>query len=528
MELFSNPFAEYQSSFHQFGGDDMTSESSFGDPDTFFPQFNDAGAQCLFIPQDDSFSISDVSFSTETNSPVLSSSATGSESLNSESPASTSPLSSPGGSPAQQPQQQLEQISSLESMVELNNVVPTVPVVPMAPVQKKQRRVPSPKQAPVQRGTAGKKRKAPSAQDEKAELEYLKQFNSAQIEEMRRQHWDDGTYDPEEDRILKFGLRKAKNRESAKLSRVRQKEGASFNKALAEHNRMVADYWHKYATELKDILEHHGIEAPPEPEIPAFVPPPPTAETSRTLVRPLRTAGICLMFVLLSVGIFYNLIHTSSSTSSTSTSNNGGGASSEGQLVSTSTSGGAKARVIVEPPASENSSNGGQPLAPDANSQIASIDMMRKSAYLSCETDKPDSSLALVVSDQKQQIQDQVSSSSSATTTTSNSAYDMVPLADHLTPETAKAILGGNEPHIADRSWSIDNSSSYIFVNEASEFVPHTNGSRRVRTETDNVKFWFSPSSFVSSKTDSDGIFEVTCDVRNVTFVPRSVLDGSL
>jgi len=490
-----NPFSLFdQPAYGEFGNEEaMNSEPSFNSPNSLFSSGDD-------IPQESFFGTPFPMSATVTESSPGEVSFWGSVSTTSSS-VSTSPLSSPGGSQEEQTQQPPE-MSSVVVMCD-----PTVTMPPLVPTQKKQRKTPSPRQKPV-----GKKRKAPSDSDEELKEKARKRFGnltSDEITELYRKRSEQGSLDKNEERVFKTGIRAAKNRESAQRSRENISQVREYGFALADYHKNNEQTWREYACLLKDVLRQNGIEAPPDPVIPA---PPPVPVSSRTGANRavFRTAGFCLMLVLFSVGVLYNVLHHENSTVSVTSGN------TEGQFVSqpstaTSDSADPNARVIVEPSTPAPEANRDQPL-PDSNTQIASIDMMRKSSYLSCETDKPDSSLALVVSDQKQHA--------------TPSAYDMVPTANHLTPETSKTLFGGSEPLIADHSWSVDNTSSYIFVSQANEFIPRTSKSRRIRS--DSVKFWFPPSSLDYSKPDTDGIFEVTCDVRNVTFVPRSVLDSSL
>jgi len=333
---------------------------------------------------------------------------------------------------------------------------------------------------------------------------------------------------------LKKIIRQVKNRESAQASRIRRRDHLDYVEAKLKHEELVSSSWRQYSEMLKGLLLQHGVPVPPDPEIPAFVPPPPTemsvAEPSRTLVRPLRTAGICLMLVVFSVGIIFNALHRSNP--GNSISNVSGG--SDNSLVAQAAVD-PSARVIVDgssainqlTPTSESdteitttpsmASESNQPSS-ESESEATSLDVIRKSTYLSYDTDKTDSSLALVVSDQKEEV----ANPSSVSTVVPQPTCPVLRYA-------SKTIFGDSQPHVAGRSWSMDN-TSYILVNDASEFVPrnvYSNACVQPRTEP-VIGLLLPASSFNISNTAPDDVVEVICGVRNANLVPRSVLAHSL
>jgi len=283
-----------------------------------------------------------------------------------------------------------------------------------------------------------------------------------------------------------------------------------------------------YANTLKGLLVENGLDVPPEPVIPEFVPPPPTESSimvpSRALVRPLRTAGICLMIVVLSVGILFNAMHHPTSNNSIISGN------SDNSTVSEPTTVDPSGRVIVAPGstpmdqlpshASESNSNGNE-MTSNLNSpatssetsrdgEVASLDVIRGSAYMSYDTDKVDSSLALVIPDQKQRVPSSPSVSSIAPA--------IYPVLRH----TSKTLFGDSQPHVADPSWTLDN-TSYIIVKNPTEFVPPSVYSDRVHTRTEPVIGLLVPaSSFNISNSAPDDVVELICGVRNANLVSLS------
>jgi len=537
---FSYPFDEYQPPYAPFGSGDLLPPISpqpfFGEQDSIFHE-NPSTVSCdddmstsVYAPDD--FSVDSTGFSTETGSPVLPNSVSVTESPGSASPASSSPLSSPGGSSVflkQEPsdssvfvkQEPIAQQQALFSSIDMS-----AKTVSYAPERKKKRSA-EPKPTARKQQQTGKKRKAQSEPVEELNPQNLIQMSSIELEEMHQRLQTDGHLKVEDDKLLKKIIRQVKNRESAQASRIRRRDHMEYIEAKLKHEEIVSASWRNYSEMLKGLLIQHGVEVPPEPEIPAFVPPTPTdlTEPSRTLVRPLRTAGICLMLVVLSVGVLFNAMHHSNSNNSISNVSGG----SENTLVSQSNPAvDASARVIVEanaPITSQLPEATAPEPAPAQEStelskpaEVATLDVIRKSAYLSYDTDKTDSSLALVVSDQKQQVAAAPSSAVSS----------IVPATCPLMGYTTKAIFGNNQPHVADRTWCLDN-TSYILVNDATEFVPRNAYSGRGQTRTEPVIGLLLPaSSFNLSNTAPDDVVELICGVRNANLVPRSVLANTL
>jgi len=338
----------------------------------------------------------------------------------------------------------------------------------------------------------------------------------------------EGRLNSEDDKLFRRIIRQVKNRESAHISRIRRRDHVELIEAKLEYEQVVSKAWRDYANTLKGMLVQSGFDVPVEPEIPAFVPPPPTeiavAEPSRALVRPLRTAGICLMIVVLSVGIIFNAMHHSNSSNSISTTSV---SSNSENIVSGPSSVESSPRVIVDnsspmgqlPPSPESTSDTSN--EPSPNAQVTTLDVIRKSAYLSYDTDKVDSSLALVIPDNKQE---QVAASVHSTSSVSS----LVPAKCPVMRYTTKAIFGDAQPHVADRSWCMDN-TSYILVNDATEFVPRSVYTNSVQARTEPVIGLLLPaSSFNISNSAPDDVVELICGVRNANVVPRSVLAHSL
>jgi len=531
---FSYPFDEYQSTFLPFGMDGIPPPESTqtfigGEPESLFPQ-DPASLTDVCVSQD--YSMESNSFVTETGSPVLPNSASVTES----SPASTSPLSSPGGSSyievKQEPFSQQEQTYST---VDMSSTDMSTNTISFAPERKKKRPAAEPKAAKkhTQPQGTGKKRKAQSEPTEELNPEYLLQMNSVELEEMHQRLQFEGRLKPEDDKLMKKVIRQVKNRESAQASRIRRRDHIEFIEAKLKHEELVADRWHAYADMLKGMLIKQGMQVPPEPEIPAFVPPPPSelsvVESSRPLVRPLRTAGICLMIVVLSVGILFNAMHHTATGSSISTTVNGN-PDSKTLVSAPSAPVDPSTRVIVDgssrigqlPPTPEGISETSSGEASTQNSDVASLDVIRKSAYLSYDTDKVDSSLALVIPDHKNQA------SAATTTPAATTPSSMVPVRCPVMRYTTKAIFGDAQPHVADRSWSMDN-TSYILVNDATEFVPRSAYMNSMQTRTEPVIGLLLPaSSFNITNSAPDDVVELICGVRNANLVPRSVLAHSL
>jgi len=523
---YSYPFDEYQSPFVPFGVDVVPPESprSFVSvPDGLFGQTGDSSFEVMpdvYLSQDSS--VDSLSFKADSDSPQLPTSTSVSE-----SPASGSPLSSPSDNSDEvkvkfEPDQQ-----AAYSGYEMFSIDTTAKSISLAPERKKKRKQ-EPKTAPKQQG---KKRKAQSENSEELNPEYLVQMNSVELESMYHQLQMEGRLKSEDDKLFRKIIRQVKNRESAQISRTRRRDHMDFVEAKLKHQEMVTSYLRDYANQLKGLLVQNGLDVPPEPEIPVFVPPPPSESSlvtsSRSVGRPLRTAGICLMIVVLSVGILFNAMHRAANPANSIQRVND---SADGKIVSESAVD-PSARVIVEGNAEvaqlSQTAESNSDLAPDLksdpksepahNGEVTSLDVIRKSSYLSYQTDKADSSLALVIPDQKQQVPSQTLSVSS-----------LVPATCPVMRYTSKAIFGDGQPRVADRSWSLDN-TSYILVNDATEFVPRSVDTNSIQARTEPVIGLLLPaSSFNISNTAPDDVVELICGVRNANLVPRSVLAHSL
>lgn len=526
---FQFAFSEYQAPFPSFGSGILSSDSIqpfVDEQDSLFqqnPSF-DGDMPDILVPQD--YPPDTLSFVTDTGSPVLPNSASVSE-----SPGSTSPMSNSGDSLyiKQEPSSPSEPFSTIDTSSTASTTSDIAPnSVTMAPERKKKRRQQSTPKSAQKNQCSGKKRKAQSDVSDELNPDYLLQMSSVELENMYQKFRSEGRLKADDDKLFKRIIRQVKNRESAQSSRTRRRDYMEYIEAKLKHEESVNSYLREYANQLKLLLVKNGVDVPPEPEIPIFVPPPPSEpSTSRAIVRPLRTAGICLMIVVLSVGILFNALHHSSPSNSISTVSG----TSDKKIVSEPTASvDPSARVIVGenaptdqlPPDSESTSEMEPNLSPTKvsepshNSEVASLDVIRKSTYLSYDTEKTDSSLALVIPDQKQQ----------APSSTSVSA--LVPASGPVLRYTTKAIFGDGQPRVADRSWSLDN-TSYILVNDASEFVPRSVYTNSVQARTEPVIGLLLPaSSFNISNSAPDDVVELICGVRNANLVPRSVLAHSL
>jgi len=201
-----------------------------------------------------------------------------------------------------------------------------------------------------------------------------------------------------------------------------------------------------------------------------------------------------------------NVMHHMSPSSSASTEN-------KNSLVPVTTSPAEPpARVMVDtnsqltqiPPATKS-----EPTPPPDSGNV-----IRESAYLSYDTEKDDSStLALVIPDTKQQVP----------------ADAVVPRSSYLVmPYATKVIFGNTKPRLADETWSLDN-TSYILVNDPTEFVPRSVDLENVQARTEPVIGLLLPaSSFNIPNLAPDDVVELVCGVRNATLIPRSVLARSL
>jgi len=385
------------------------------------------------------------------------------------------------------------------------------------PERKRRKRAVQPKKQPQK--PAGKKRKAHSEESVVLDVDALYSKSSAELDSLLDSLSQQGTLKQEDEKLLKKIKRQVKNRESAHISRVRHRDRMELLEAEVQHGQMVSSKLRQYVNKLKAVLEDNGIEAPPEPEIPEFVPPPPTelslVEPARTIMRPLRTAGFCLVMFVVSVGIVFNLMHHLAPANPVVSVNNGGEGSSNSLVAVSAPAAERNARVMAE----ANAPLSKLPEAKSSETAQASqpIDVIRKSAYLSYDTDKEDSSLALVIPAPKDDLPEAAPGNA------------LVPhTARPVMPYTTKTIFGSSKPRLADKSWSLDN-TSYILVNDASEFVPRSLDFDNVPAHTEPVIGLLIPaSSFNIPNLAPDDVVELVCGVRNATLVPRSVLGRSL
>jgi len=427
---------------------------------------------------------------------------------------STSPVSSSSDDPPSfteefcvksEPEQQEEML--FDSGVGVPAVV--VPNTPVhIPERKKRRRSSEPK---ANKPVSGKKRKSRSEDAVAMDMTELASKTSEEIDLMIKARSSAGTLNAEDVKRLKHIRRQVKNRESAQVSRNRHRDYVNLIEAELEYQRMVSQKFREYAESLKKRLVDNNLELPPEPIIPPFVPPSPSdasvLEPMRAVMRPLRTAGVCVVLFVLSLGIVLNMMHHMSRESSVSKV--GAGNDSKTSLVPMPAATEPSARVMADssqPVTQLSPTEGDQKLAPD------SIDVIRKSTYLTYSTEKEDSSLALVIPNQKQEV--------------SMTGDDVVPRG--VMPYTTKTIFGSAKPRLADRSWSLDN-TSYILVNDATEFVSRDVNLDRVQARTEPVIGLLIPaSSFNIPNLAPDDVVELVCGVRNATLVPRHVLSRSL
>jgi len=324
-------------------------------------------------------------------------------------------------------------------------------------------------------------------------------MSSEELKESEKTLETEGKMTPKLRLAFQQAMRKVKNKESAKASRERNK--ANFKT------------WQEYARHLKKMLEERGIEAPPEPVV--------APDSGRFM----RNAGFCVMFVILAVGIIFNAAHRTNRENSVVTSNGENSLVSQPapQAVSqpASQADESDARVFIDskPPLNE-------PTPPESNSQLmpslnsvseelAPVEVIRKSAYMSYDTEVDDSSLALVIPDQKQQVPPP------------SSVSDLVPTLPVMV-HTKRALFGEAEPPVADGSWCLDN-RSYVFVKDAVEIAPRSayRASSTVRTEP-SIGLLIPASSFDIDSTDPESFVALNCLVENATLVPRSVLAHSL
>jgi len=495
-------FNDYTPSFLPFGADSISDSSSSPSMmgEIFNPPFPEGDefpedTATVFIPDQSSDSASVLTG--ELGSPI---------SRNSGSFGTASPVTSSPGDEGMFIKS--EPVSQEQYMFNNSPSVAPVEIVPanevQVPERKKRRRVPEPKTRAV-----GKKRKGHSEEsvvmdiDERA----LASKTSDELDSMIKTISEKGTQRAEEElKRLRKIKRMVKNRESAQMSRIRHRDHVGLIEAELEYQKMVSSRLREYANKLKLAMLQHDIEPPPEPEIPEFVPPPPTelsvVDVSRGVMRPLRTAGFCLMMFVLSLGVVYNIMRHVEPDSKNS-------------LVAVSTTEHSGA-VIVEP-----STTPLTQIPPVTKTESDSVDVIRKSTYLSYDTAKEDSSLALVIPKQQQPPQQEQQHASLASALVPRSAVAVMPY-------TTKTIFGSSKPRLADRTWTLDN-TSYILVNDAKEFVPHNLDYDHLQTRTEPVIGLLIPaSSFNIPNLAPDDVVELVCGIRNATLVPHSVLAGSL
>ena len=351
---------------------------------------------------------------------------------------------------------------------------------------------------------------------------------------------------------MKKVLRQVKNRESAQVSRLRRRDHIEAVEAELEHEKRVSSRWHEYASALQGLLRTHGIAVPAEPEIPVFVPPEPSELTvagRRGLVRPLRTAGICLMVVVLSVGLFFKAVNrmdagaqrhvnaTAAPAAPATTPVDSPAAATAlvppTPSVSTPAAPGRVLRNGQDPTASEagaasparpadlgfgsssrSSGSGSGSSGSNASSGARTAELVPESAYLSFDTEREDSSLALVVPAAKPGAADSA----------------LVPRKTcPVMHYTTKALFGHAQPRVADHSWALDNSTSYILVNDATEFVPRSAAADGLPLRTEPVIGLLLPAASLNlSNCEPGDVVELVCGVRDANVVPRSVFAHSL
>jgi len=357
----------------------------------------------------------------------------------------------------------------------------------------------------------GKKRKSGSDEGFVMDMEKLSRMTSVELDGLLADLSASGRLKSEDEKKLKALRRQAKNRESAQISRNRHRDHLAYIEAKLEHEQLVNKRLRDYVDELKGSLMKSNLPVPPEPEMPEFKSPLPSelslVEPSRTIVRPLRTAGICLMMFVLSIGIVMNAMsHASPSSSVTTTAD----ADNKNSLVPVPAHPSEPSPRVIVDSSSAPLSQSSEPAPPPDT-----VNVIRESAYLSYDTEKDDSStLALVIPDTKEQ---QVT------------ADAMVPRSSCLVmPYATKVIFGDAKPRLADDSWTLGN-TSYILVNDPTEFVPRSVDLDHVQARTEPVIGLLVPaSSFNIPNLAPDDVVELVCGVHNATLIPRNVLARSL
>jgi len=400
------------------------------------------------------------------------------------------------------PDQLMPESSPVSDIVPMSEESPKMesPVVTLAPQRKKARR-------------AGKKRKSPNSEDSVVDVnDALKGMTSAELDRLLKE----GSLEEDDKRRVKNMKRKIRNRESAQISRIRHRDHVERIEAELAYQKKVSEMWRDYAAKMKSVMHENNIEPPPEPVIPEFVAPPPSdlsvieaPRASRTALRPLRTAGFCLVMLMISLGVVLNVMHGASSDNSDKNKNS---------LVPVSVPAPEpSARVIAaesEAPLTQLPATQSEPQA-----KTEGINVIRSTTYLSYDTDKEDSSIALVIPGTKQQQANSVPAASNAIVPRTGSA---------VMPYTTKAIFGNSKPRLADRSWTLGN-TSYILVKEATEFVPRDVDLDHPQTSTEPVIGLLIPASSFNIPNLAPGdVVELVCGVKNATLVPNHVLTRAL
>lgn len=442
----------------------------------------------------------------------------------------------------QQPQPQPQQTMVPVLMTSQPYPVPvkTEPVPPREPVTEK----PAKKRARTAKGSqpaAGNTRKQKAANEGQSEWEKkLLEMSSVELSQYINTLEERGPLSAEMHKKLKALLRQVKNRESAQRSRVNKSYKTEEMEARLEYEERNSSIWQNYAHTLQKLLVQHNIAFPAEPEIPAFVPPVPpelSVAVRGGAKRTMRTAGICLMVVVLSVGLFFNAVNRMDTRAQHHVNATGTPAPVTAPGVVPPVDTPTMAVAKVPPPAS------GRPLlnrqkptahaatpAEPADSSLSSSNVVERntssdthahagelvpeSSYLSFDTEREDSSLALVVPAAKPVAVDSA----------------LVPRKTcPVMHFTTKALFGHTQPRVADRSWTLSNDTSYILVNDATEFVPHSAEAEPLALRTEPVIGLLLPAASLNlSNCEPGDVVELVCGVRDANVVPRSILAHSL
>lgn len=338
---------------------------------------------------------------------------------------------------------------------------------------------------------------------------------------------------------LRIVLRQVKNRESANRSRKRRNDHLLNTTSRVEYEKAKNAKLLQYAHDLQALLRQHGIEYPPEPTFEPFQPPIPLEP--KPIRGGVRTAGICIMAVLFAVSLLCNAMHgmgTATATSQTLT------------LVPTDAAAAAAATASVPgtPPGADPAIGpmadafvgrdsqvavvSAKPEVPDTpkppvladpgalakyhhHAGAAGGEPVRRTAYLTYDTDKEDSSRALV---------ERYSSPSPPPAERAHKRL-VVPPSPRTWDYTTRAIFGRRNPHVAGSSWKLDN-TSYILVNDATEFVPAN--AMATDGQAEPVIGLLVPAAALNITNSAPGdVVEILCGVRNANVVPREVLASS-